>query len=186
MSQDSHMYESLLLFRDARKSRGTTWKQVIKRGGMTLLLLVLVTVSTVGLVRAHKRHVAKEFLETLYTVTEEDLIDPQPRIDRLYALAEEQFVDGLLRTDSIPAVYFRENGIFMTMSFSAARDAAFEKRLPQRGIITFPGAVTLHKGTAAYTSEPTSAFYLFIDGSSVEDLLAPGLRWKSLTRTEWD
>ena len=186
MMHDNRMYELLVLFRDARKLRRPTWKQAIKWSGTALLLLALVAGSTIGLVRVHKRHVAKEFLETLYTVTEEDLIDPQPRIDRLYALAEEQFVDGLLRTDSVPAVYFREKGIPMTMSFIAAHDAAFEQRFPQPGIIAFPGSVVLHNGAVAYASEPTPAFYLFMDGSSVGDLLAPGLRWKTLARAEWE
>ena len=184
MTQDNRTDELLVLFRETRRLPRPTRQLILKQGCAVLLLLTFALGSTIGLVRVHKRHVAKEFLETLYTVTEADLIDPQPRIDRLYALAETQFVDGLLRTQSIPAVYFHENGISMTMTFDAAHDAAFERRLPQPGIMVFPGSVTLHKEAAAYTSAPTPAFYLFMDGSSVDDVLAPGLRWKILAGVE--
>ena len=96
MTQDNRTDELLVLFRETRRLPRPTRQLILKQGCAVLLLLTFALGSTIGLVRVHKRHVAKEFLETLYTVTEADLIDPKPRVECLYTLAEKQFVDGLL------------------------------------------------------------------------------------------
>lgn len=181
---DNRMYELLMLYREKRKMHPKPWKQVLKTTLIILLVSALVACGTVGAVRAYKQHVAKEFLETLYTVTEADLIDPEARVQRLYELADEKFVDELLRGGRIPAVYFHEQNIPMTATFDAPTMSMSQRRSSLPGVLYVPGKVTLHHGNAAYSSSPTPAFILSFDGTAVADLLTPGLSWKSIARAE--
>lgn len=76
-----------------------------------VLAVVIAVVLVIVFVPGADRHeIAREYVETLYTTTPEDLVDPTARVEQLRTIATDEVVDHLLDVGGFPAVTLHEEG----------------------------------------------------------------------------
>ena len=72
-------------------------------------VLLLIVLAALLLPLAGHERVARQFVEELYTTTEQDAADPSAKLNVLRKLATDELIDRLTQSGDIPALVIAEN-----------------------------------------------------------------------------
>jgi len=128
-----YIYPDLHLFRSKK----------VRRLGLVITILAVAVVVMLLIPTIQRYGLAQKFVNELYTTTQEDLIDPSARVERLRKLATEEVVDELLKTDGIPAVVLHESGKNVLTYYEKRPRAIGQNPEPELWTDEIPGAIRI-------------------------------------------